>query len=415
MLKKLHMLGKMSDSTDDSAYNEDANTSLDINKTSTNTELPLSSFHVNRLEDSDRYMTLSIGPQHPGSGHMRIVIVVDGDIIVSADPDVGYVHRGEEKMSEFRTFVQNVPHIERPVIHDSSNILYSYCLAVEELLGLQVPERAMYLRAILAEIDRIHYTLYWLAILGIFMGHSTMFMWTTADRELFVDLADMASGNRITHSYIVPGGVRNDLPEGFVDKAVKFLDYFESKRLPEYNKIFYDNPLFRQRSEGVGVLSRANAISLGVTGSVLRASGVDYDVRKRESYDIYNDIQFEVPIAKTGDSFARSILPIYDIQQSLNIIRQCLRKMPRPGQVRAKLQPNPRGPAGEAYRRVESGRGALGHYIVSDGTPKPYRHKMSVPSVRNLSAMPHLLKGAKLADLPVIYWSLNIWPVEIER
>lgn len=406
----------MSSATDNSADNEEVNnTPLDFNKTSTNTELPLPSFHVEQLEDRDRYMTLSIGPQHPGSGHMRIIVVVDGDIIVSADPDVGYVHRGEEKMSEHRTFVQNVPHVERPVIHDSSNILYSYCLAVEELLGLQVPERAAYLRAILAEIDRIKYTLYWLAILGIFMGHSTMFMWTTADRELFVDLADMATGNRITHSYIVPGGVRNDLPEGFADKTVKFLDYFENKRLPEYSKIFYDNPLFRQRSEGVGVLSQADAINLGVTGSVLRASGVDYDVRKREPYGIYRDIQFEVPIAKTGDSFARSILPIYDIQQSLNIIRQCLTKMPQPGQVRTKLQPNPRGSPGEAYCRVESGRGALGHYIVSDGTPKPYRHKMSVPSVRNLSAMPHLLKGARLADLPVIYWSLNIWPVEIER
>lgn len=406
----------MSSATDKSADNEEVNnTSLDFNKTSTNTELPLPSFHVEQLEDRDRYMTLSIGPQHPGSGHMRIIVVVDGDIIVSADPDVGYVHRGEEKMSEHRTFVQNVPHVERPVIHDSSNILYSYCLAVEELLGLQVPERAAYLRAILAEIDRIKYTLYWLAILGIFMGHSTMFMWTTADRELFVDLADMATGNRITHSYIVPGGVRNDLPEGFADKTVKFLDYFENKRLPEYSKIFYDNPLFRQRSEGVGVLSQADAINLGVTGSVLRASGMDYDVRKREPYGIYRDIQFEVPIAKTGDSFARSILPIYDIQQSLNIIRQCLTKMPQPGQVRTKLQPNPRGSPGEAYCRVESGRGALGHYIVSDGTPKPYRHKMSVPSVRNLSAMPHLLKGARLADLPVIYWSLNIWPVEIER
>lgn len=406
----------MSSATDKSADNEEVNnTSLDFNKTSTSTELPLPSFHVEQLEDRDRYMTLSIGPQHPGSGHMRIIVVVDGDIIVSADPDVGYVHRGEEKMSEHRNFVQNVPHVERPVIHDSSNILYSYCLAVEELLGLQVPERAAYLRAILAEIDRIKYTLYWLAILGIFMGHSTMFMWTTADRELFVDLADMATGNRITHSYIVPGGVRNDLPEGFADKTVKFLDYFENKRLPEYSKIFYDNPLFRQRSEGVGVLSQADAINLGVTGSVLRASGMDYDVRKREPYGIYRDIQFEVPIAKTGDSFARSILPIYDIQQSLNIIRQCLTKMPQPGQVRTKLQPNPRGSPGEAYCRVESGRGALGHYIVSDGTPKPYRHKMSVPSVRNLSAMPHLLKGARLADLPVIYWSLNIWPVEIER
>jgi NADH-quinone oxidoreductase subunit D len=415
MLKKWHMSGKMSSASDNNAYNKDDNGSLDVNKTSASAQLHSGSFHVEQLEDRDRYMTLSIGPQHPGSGHMRIIIVVDGDIIVSADPDVGYVHRGEEKMSEYRTFVQNVPHIERPVIHDSSNILYSYCLAVEELIGLQVPERAMYLRVLLAEIDRIQYTLYWLAILGIFMGHSTMFMWATADRELFVDLADMASGNRITHAYIVPGGVRNDLPDGFADKAVKFLDYFERKRLPEYDKIFYDNPLFRQRSEGVGLLSKADAINLGVTGSVLRASGVNYDVRKDEPYDIYNQFEFEVPIAKTGDSFARSILPMYDIRQGINIIRQCLTKMPQSGQIRAKLQPNPRGPPGEAYSRVESGRGALGHYIVSDGTPKPYRHKMSVPSVRNLSAMPHLLKGAKLADLPVIYWSLNIWPVEIER
>ena len=409
------MSGKMSSASDNNAYNKDDNGSLDVNKTSASAQLHSGSFHVEQLEDRDRYMTLSIGPQHPGSGHMRIIIVVDGDIIVSADPDVGYVHRGEEKMSEYRTFLQNVPHIERPVIHDSSNILYSYCLAVEELIGLQVPERAMYLRVLLAEIDRIQYTLYWLAILGIFMGHSTMFMWATADRELFVDLADMASGNRITHAYIVPGGVRNDLPDGFADKAVKFLDYFERKRLPEYDKIFYDNPLFRQRSEGVGLLSKADAINLGVTGSVLRASGVNYDVRKDEPYDIYNQFDFEVPIAKTGDSFARSILPMYDIRQRINIIRQCLTKMPQSGQIRAKLQPNPRGPPGEAYSRVESGRGALGHYIVSDGTPKPYRHKMSVPSVRNLSAMPHLLKGAKLADLPVIYWSLNIWPVEIER
>ena len=324
------MSRKMSSATDNGTHSNKDHSSFEVHKTFTNSQqIPSESFHVERLEDRDRYMTLSIGPQHPGSGHMRIVVVVDGDIIVRADPDVGYVHRGEEKMSEFRTFVQNVPHIERPVIHDSSNILYSYCLAVEELLGLQVPERAMYLRTILAEIDRIQYTLYWLAILGIFMGHSTMFMWATADRELFVDLADMASGNRITHSYIVPGGVRNDIPEAFADKTFKSLDYFESKRLPEYDKIFYDNPLFRQRSEGVGVLSKSDAISLGVTGSVLRASGIAYDVRKREPYDIYSDIQFEVPVSKTGDSFARSIVPLYDIRQSLNIIRQCLTKMPQ--------------------------------------------------------------------------------------
>jgi NADH-quinone oxidoreductase subunit D len=370
-------------------------------------------FKIERKEDLDKYMTLSIGPQHPGSGHMRIVVVVDGDIIVYADPDVGYVHRGEEKMSESRTFVQNVPHIERPVIHDSSGILYSYCLAVEELLGIKVPERGQYLRAIMAEIDRINYTLYWLAILGIFLGHSTMFMWPTADRELFVDLGDMASGQRITHAYLVPGGVRNDIPSEFKTKAFEFMDYFE-KRLNEYDKIFYNNPLFRQRSEGIGILKRQNAIDFGTTGSVLRASGVDYDVRKKEPYEIYDKIDFEVPVMNTGDSFARSVLPIYDLRQSIQIIRQCLKDIPE-GSFRAKLPPTPKGPPGESYRRVEAGRGALGHYIVSDGNPRAYRHKISAPSLRNLLVLPHLLKGVRLADLPMIYWSLNIWPIEIER
>jgi NADH-quinone oxidoreductase subunit D len=370
-------------------------------------------FKIERKEDLDKYMTLSIGPQHPGSGHMRIVVVVDGDIIVYADPDVGYVHRGEEKMSESRSFVQNVPHIERPVIHDSSGILYSYCLAVEELLGIQVPQRGQYLRVIMAEIDRINYTLYWLAILGIFLGHSTMFMWPTADRELFVDLGDMASGQRITHAYLVPGGVRNDIPSEFKTKAFEFIDYFE-KRLNEYDKIFYNNPLFRQRSEGIGILKRQDAIDFGTTGSVVRASGLDYDVRKKEPYEIYDKIDFEVPVMNTGDSFARSILPIYDLRQSLQIIRQCLKDIPE-GSFRAKLPPMPKGPPGESYKRVESGRGALGHYIVSDGSPKAYRHKISVPSLRNLLVLPYLLKGARLADLPMIYWSLNIWPIEIER
>lgn len=370
-------------------------------------------FKIKREEDLDKYITLSIGPQHPGSGHMRIVVVVDGDIIVHADPDIGYVHRGEEKMSESRTFVQNVPHIERPVIHDSSGILYSYCLAVEELLGIQVPERGQYLRVIMAEIDRIHYTLYWLAILGIFLGHSTMFMWPTADRELFVDLGDMASGQRITHAYLVPGGVRSDIPSEFKTKAFEFMDYFE-KRLNEYDKIFYNNPLFRERSEGIGILRRQDAIDFGTTGSVIRASGINYDVRKKEPYEIYDKMDFEVPTMNSGDSFARSILPIYDLRQSIQIIRQCLKDIPE-GSFRSKLPPTPKGPAGESYRRVESGRGALGHYIVSDGSPKAYRHKISAPSFRNLLVLPYLLKGARLADLPMIYWSLNIWPIEIER
>lgn len=359
-------------------------------------------------------MTLSVGPQHPGSGHFRFTVKVDGDYIVYCDPDPGYVHRGEEKMCEYRNFIQNIPHLERPVIHDSTNITYSYSLAVEELCGIEVPRRGQFIRAIASEINRQIYTLYWLAIYGIFLGHSTMFMWPTGDRELFIDLMEALTGARVTHAFNIPGGVRNDAPEGFKDRVLRQTRYFQ-KRLNEYEDIFYNNPLFRQRTEGVGVLSKEEAISLGVTGSVLRASGIPYDIRKAEPYDIYNEVDFKVQYMKTGDSYARALVPFLDMRESCQIIEQLLDKMPQSGEVRAKLQPNPKGPPGEAYRRVESGRGALGFHIISDGTPKPYRTKISVGSFRNLLALPYLLVGQRLADMPAIYWALNYWPVEADR
>lgn len=367
-----------------------------------------------RESEDDRLMTLSVGPQHPGSGHFRFTIKVDGDYIVYCDPDPGYVHRGEEKMCEYRNFIQNIPHLERPVIHDSTNITYAYSLAVEEIVGIEVPRRGQFIRAIASELNRQVYTLYWLAIYGIFLGHSTMFMWPTGDRELFIDLLEALTGARVTHAYNIPGGVRNDMPEGFKDRALRQVHYFE-KRLKEYEDIFYNNPLFRQRTEQVGVLTKEEAIQLGVTGSVLRASGIPYDIRKAEPYDIYNELDFKVQYMKTGDSFARSYVPFLDMKESCHIIEQLLDKMPQSGEVRAKLQPNPKGPASEAYRRVESGRGALGFHIVSDGTPKPYRVKISVGSFRNMLALPYLLVGKRLADMPAIYWSLNYWPVEADR
>jgi len=368
---------------------------------------------VEESED-DRLMTLSVGPQHPGSGHFRFVIKVDGDYIVFCDPDPGYVHRGEEKMCEYRNVIQNIPHLERPVIHDSANITYSYSLAVEELVGIEVPRRGQFIRAIASEINRQVYTLYWLAIYGIFLGHSTMFMWPTGDRELMIDLLEALTGARVTHAFNIPGGVRNDVPEGFKDRCLSQIRHLQ-KRFKEYEDIFYNNPLFRQRTEGVAVLSKEDAIKLGVTGSVLRASSVPFDVRKAEPYDIYNEIDFKVQYMKTGDCFARSYVPLLDMQESCHIIEQLLDKMPASGEVRAKLQPNPKGPPGESYRRVESGRGALGYYIVSDGTPKPYRVKISVGSFRNMLALPHLLVGQRLADMPAVYWSLNYWPVEADR
>jgi len=369
---------------------------------------------VKESAEEDRLMTLSVGPQHPGSGHFRFVIKVDGDYIVFCDPDPGYVHRGEEKMCEHRNVIQNIPHLERPVIHDSANINYSYSLAIEELVGVEVPRRGQFIRAIASELNRQVYTLYWLAIYGIFLGHSTMFMWPTGDRELMIDLLEALTGARVTHAFNIPGGVRNDVPEGFKDRCMRQIKYLQ-KRFKEYEDIFYNNPLFRQRTEGVAVLSKEDAIKLGVTGSVLRASNVPFDVRKAEPYDIYNELDFKVQYMKTGDCFARAYVPLLDMQESCYILEQLLDKIPSSGEVRAKLQPNPKGPPGEAYRRVESGRGALGYYIVSDGTPKPYRVKISVGSFRNMLALPHLLVGQRLADMPAVYWSLNYWPVEADR
>jgi len=362
----------------------------------------------------DRIMTLNVGPQHPGSGHMRLIIKVDGDHIVSCDPDPGYVHRGEEKMAEYRNYITNIPHLERPVIHDSCNILYPYCLGVEELLGLEVSERAKYVRVIASELNRFTYTLYWLAIYGIFLGHSTMFMWPAGDRELAIDLLEKLTGARVTHSYFVPGGVRNDLPANFEDVCLRQINYLE-KRLKAYADIFYDNPILIARTEKTGVLSREDAIRLGTTGTVLRASGVDYDVRTKEPYDVYDELDVHTNVLKNGDSYDRSKTPWLDMLESCNIIRQALEKMPKSGSVRVKLKPNPKGGNDEVYKRVESGRGSLGAYIVSRSKPEPYRVKLSVGSFRNLICMPYLLKGEKLGNMPAVYWSLNYWPVEADR
>src|ERR671931_186675 len=282
---------------------------------------------VKESED-DRLMTLSVGPQHPGSGHFRFTVTVDGDYIVHCDPDPGYVHRGEEKMCEYRNAIQNIPHLERPVIHDSANINYSYSLAIEELVGIEVPRRGQFIRAVASELNRQVYTLYWLGIYGIFLGHSTMFMWPIGDRELLIDLLEALTGARVTHAYNIPGGVRNDMPEGFKDRCMRQLRYFQ-KRLKEYEDIFYNMPLFRQRTEGVAPLSKEDAAKLGVTGSCLRASGIPYAIRKAEPYDIYNEIDFKVQYMKTGDSCARAYVPLLDMKESCYIIEQLLDKMPQ--------------------------------------------------------------------------------------
>jgi NADH-quinone oxidoreductase subunit D len=363
--------------------------------------------------DADTIMSVSLGPQHPGAGHFRIRLWLDGDYVVRADPDPGYVHRGEEKMAEYRNYIQNVPHLERPVILDSSGILFPYAIAVDELMGNKIPPRAEYLRVIMAELNRIISHMYFLAIFGLFSGHTTMITWLMGDRDLFIDLAARIGGARVTFAYLIPGGVRNDMPQGLDEQAFNTFDWFE-KRMVEYEKIFFRNPLFTQRAQGVGVLAKEDAIRLGATGTVLRASGVKHDIRKAEPYSAYPDFDFEVPSLEAGDCWSRGYVALQEMRESVKILRQAFKNIP-PGPVRLKLGPQPRVPAGEVYTRTEAAHGEESYFVVSDGTPRPYRLKIGTGSFKNMRVLPHLLKGIHISDIPLVYWGLNYWPVHADK
>ncbi len=362
-------------------------------------------------ESGAQTLTVSVGPQHSGSGHMRLIIELDGDIIVNVAPDPGYVHRGIEKICEVRNIIKSIPVIERPAIIDSSNLNHAYIKAIEELQGVEPPPRGKYLRCLLNEMNRIMSHLYWLSIYGVFVGHTTMFMWPLGDRELFIDLAERLTGARITHSYIVPGGVRRDIPQGFAEEAVKRTQYFE-KRLDEYEKIFFNNPIFSSRAKGVGILQRKEAVALGCTGPTLRGSGVDADLRKDEPYAAYQELDFQVPTRKEGDSYSRAIVRMEEMRESCKLIRQILKQIPS-GPIRRKAPIVV--PRGEAYSRVESARGECSFYIVGEGGDKPYRVRFITASYRNMAAIPVVLKGGHMADMPTAWWSVDYWPVEADR
>jgi len=357
-------------------------------------------------------LDVSVGPQHPGSGHVRLLIRVDGDYIVSIDPDIGYVHRGCEKIAEYRTAVSNIPHLERPCIIDAIHLNWGYVLPIEELQGVEVPPRGQYISTIAAEMNRIMSHLYWLAInAGVFSGHTTIFMYAFGDRDLFIELAEMLTGARLTYSFLPPGGPRRDLPAEFQKRLTQLLDYFE-RRLVEYDRIFFSNPLVIARAKGIGVLKREEAIRLGVAGPVLRGSGVKFDVRKVEPYGAYPDLEFDIPTFEEGDSYARFMVRFEEMKQSIRIIRQALEKLPKgPIARKAPLVI----PEGEAVGRVESSRGEIAYLVMGDNSDKPSRVKIMNGSFRNLITMPYLLRNVHIADMPIIYGSIDYWPVEADR
>ncbi len=393
----------------------------------------------------NRYEVM-IGPAHPGSGHMRIFVEVDGDIMVKVDPDIGFVHRTMEKLAEGRDWIQNIPLFERIAILDACNITLPYVRAVEKLLGIEAPERARYLRTLLCEINRVASHLYGMGIFGVFLGHSTLYMWGFGDREVFIDLAERLTGARLTHTYPVFGGVRRDIPDDFPEDARKATRYMR-KRLNEYAKIFLNNPNIRSRLENVGVLTKNQAAELGLVGPNIRASGIKYDVRLNEPYEAYGDVDFEIPVFEEGDSLARAWARVEEIRQSLNIIDQVvtwLERNPRENfmhekfwktapklykdvyegkisyspKYRIKLMPifaSLKVPPGKSFARVEAGRGEIVYYVESDGKNLPYRVRVVSPSFRNVIAFKYVMPGHRLMDLPAIYGSFDYFPPAFDR
>ncbi|KUO83838.1 MAG: NADH dehydrogenase [Caldivirga sp. MG_3] len=399
--------------------------------------LPIPKNMVEEVYRSDEYLVL-IGPAHPGSGHMRIILRLKGDYIVEAIPDPGYVHRAVEKLAETRLFVHNIPLVERPTIAESSIMDHGYVRAIEELGQLDVPPRAQYLRVIMDELSRIGDHLYDTGILAVFLGHSTGYMWGFGLREFIVDALARMTGARITVSFVIPSGVRWDVHPDTL-RYIYNMTFFIEKKIDELGTIFTKNPVTVSRMKGVGVLTKDECIRFGAVGPFLRACGVEYDNRKVRPYAVYDQLEWEVPVADEGDAYSRFLVRVEEIRQSLNIIRQAVKNIPEGPVIGSKLMarvpPKERErvakdirnylfrlligltlPEGEATTLTEAARGTLLYSLVSDGKSNvPYRLRMITPSWYNLRPFMESLKGYRLMDLPAIYGSWGYFPPEADR
>ncbi|OGH60701.1 MAG: NADH dehydrogenase [Candidatus Lindowbacteria bacterium RIFCSPLOWO2_12_FULL_62_27] len=365
-------------------------------------------------------LVINMGPQHPSThGVLRVVLKTDGEMCLDAQPDIGYLHRCAEKIAENLPYGQFVPYTDRMDYVSGMGCNMGYCMAVEQVAGIQVPERGEWLRVIVTELNRIASHLLAFGTYGLDTGAITPFLYGFRERELVLDLLEMLCGARLTYSYIRIGGVDGDVPPEFMDKLKEFLDIFP-KKIREYNKLLTYNHIFMKRTVGVGVLPADVAIAYGVTGPCLRGSGVRQDVRRDEPYSVYPKLEFDVPVGTDehgpiGDAWNRYYIRIRELEESAKILRQCV-KMISPGPVLAEKVGRVKPPAGaEAYTRSENARGELGFYIVSDGTMTPARVKVRAPSFSNISVLPAIVRGQMLADVVAIIGSLDIVLGEIDR
>lgn len=362
---------------------------------------------------------LNIGPNHPGiEGNYAFRLRLHGDTVIEGKADAGYLHRGFEKLMEGRLWIQNISITPRICVPDPVPMEVAYCLAVENLCGLEVPERAQWLRVMQLELSRIAAHLFTFGGHAATCGMYTPAFWGVSDRDLILDIFEAFTGGRVYHIYNIPGGVRRDLPKDLIGKIHELLDYLES-RLPDYDNLLFENAVFVNRARGVGPISTAEALSWGVTGPNLRAANLPFDVRRDDPYLIYDQLEFDIPTESSGDSLARALVRRSELKQSISIVRQVLQRLPSlGGPIRTPI-PNPlawKVPAGETYVRVESSKGELSWYVVSDGSDKPYRvHIRGPSSMHAVQVLENLAVGARMEDIAQIMFSLDACPPEVDR
>jgi NADH-quinone oxidoreductase subunit D len=358
---------------------------------------------------------LNLGPQHPSThGVFRMKVTLDGEVVVDLEPAIGYLHRGIEKLAEGRTYTQIIPLTDRLDYLTSMSNNFGYCLAVEKLAGIKVPERAEYLRIIMAEMMRISSHLmgvgFFLNDLGAMMT-PVLYMWR--EREKIMDLFEMVCGQRLLYNYIRIGGVSQDLPEEFLPALNRFIKEMP-RFIDEYNQLLAVNEILLARSKGVGILPAELAMSIGASGPVLRASGISWDLRKADPYSIYDRFQFDIPVGKVGDCYDRYWVKILEMRESLKILTQAIDQLPG-GEICADVPALLRPPMGEVYARTESPKGELGFYIVSDNSIAPYRFHIRSPELMNLTALKDMVIGWKIADLIITFGSIDVCLGEIDR
>jgi len=371
--------------------------------------------HGRATPAAHQLLTINMGPQHPSThGVLRLIVTLDGEVVVKVVPDIGFLHRNFEKIVEAWAYPGIIPFSDRNDYLSAITNEIAVCLAIEKMAEIEVPPRAVHLRVLFSELQRIISHILFYGTFGLDLGAFSPFMYAFRERELGYTLMEKATGARLLYAYNRLGGLRNDVPDGWFRELEHFLDYMERQAWPEYMGLLIENEIYRQRTIGVGTLTQEQAIAWGASGPMLRATGLPWDLRKTAPYLSYDQFEFDVPVGRNGDVYDSAMVRMLEIKESIRIIRQVLRILPD-GPVLGRVRPNIRPRAGDFYSRVESPRGEVGVFLVSDGSGKPYRLKWRAPSFCHLQLVPLMAQGNKVADLIAAVGSLDVIMGEVDR